>query len=81
MFLGAYFMTFGSLAIVYFLNTNRRTYAMWCGAGALFGALLVARAERLLGWKRCFYWLLVIVMLVVTIVWFAPALLHYPRRA
>ena len=80
MFLGSYFMTFGSLAVVYFVNMNRRAPAMWCGAGAFFGALLVIRAERLLGWKRWFYWLLVMVMLVVTIGWFAPALFRFPHR-
>ena len=76
MFLGAYFTTFGALAIIYFTRMDRRTPAMLSGAAVLFGVLLIARAERLLGWKRWFYWLLIIVMLVVTIAWFGPALLH-----
>lgn len=80
MFLGSYFVTFGVLAILYFEHFGRRTASMWSGAAALFGALLVFRAERLLGWKRWFYWLLIMVMLGVTIVWFAPALIRFPNR-
>ena len=68
MFLGAYFVTFGALAAIYFLQMQRPNRAMLSVAGALFGGLLVFRAERMLGWKRWFFLLIMIPMLIVPVV-------------
>ncbi|HSP16616.1 MAG TPA: hypothetical protein VLV78_17860 [Thermoanaerobaculia bacterium] len=42
------------------------------GIAALFGALLVLRAERLLGWHRWMFWVLVGALLIVPVVWYLP---------
>ena len=75
MFVGAYFITFGTLAAVYFFEMSRPNRALLSLAGALFGALLVFRAERMLGWKRWFFLLLIIPMLIVPILWYIRPLL------
>ena len=75
MFVGAYFITFGSLAAVYFLRMSHPNRAMLAAAGALFGALLVFRAERMLGWKRWFFVLMIVPLLVVPIVWYIRPLI------
>jgi hypothetical protein len=75
LFLGAYFMTFGSLAVLYFARQGLQTAAMIGAAGALCGVLLVFRAERLLGWRRWLFWLVIVPMIVVPIAWYLPALL------
>jgi len=74
--LGAYFATFGSLAAVFFVHTRHPNVALLSAAGALFGILLVFRAQRLLGWRRWIFWLVVVPMLVVPVAWYIPALLR-----
>jgi len=73
---GAYFTAFGSLAAVFFNHTQHPNRALMAGAGALFGVLLVFRARRLLGWGRWLVWLVIVPLLVVPIVWYAPSLLR-----
>jgi len=75
MFLGAYFVTFGALAAIYFFEMQRPNRAMLSVAGALFGGLLVFRAERMLGWKRWFFLIMIVPMLIVPIVWYVRPLI------
>lgn len=75
MFLGAYFITFGALAAIYFFQMSRPNRALLSVAGALFGALLVFRAERMLGWKRWVFQLIILPLLIVPIVWYVRPLL------
>ena len=75
MFVGAYFVTFGLLAAVYFVEMSRPNRALLAAAGALFGALLVFRAERMLGWKRWFFLIMIIPLLIIPIVWYIRPLI------
>jgi hypothetical protein len=77
LFCGAYFVTFGSLAILYFERRGNRMYSLYAAAGALFGLFLVLRADRLLGWHRGIFWILALAMLIVPIVWYVPALVKF----
>ena len=75
-FLGAYFITFGSMAALYFFHMQYPRRAMIALAAALFGALLVFRAQRMLGWKRWFFWFVALPLLIAPIVWYLPPLVH-----
>lgn len=80
LFVGAYCWTFGSLAIFYFVRRESPNKALFCAAGALFGALLILRAQRLLGWKRWIFWLIALPLLIVPIVWYIrPLLVSFQR--
>jgi hypothetical protein len=80
LFVGAYCWTFGSLAIFYFAHMRSPNKALLAGAGALFGALLILRAQRLLGWRRWFFWLFTLPLLIVPIVWYIrPLLVNFLR--
>lgn len=74
LFLGAYFATFGSLASLWLLRRGLQTAALLGTAGALFGVLLVFRAQRMLGWRRWIFWLVIVPMIVVPIAWYLPGL-------
>lgn len=76
LFLGAYFVTFGALAAVFFGRRGHPNRALAAGAAALFGFLLIFRARKLLDWNRWIYWFVVLVLIGVPVVWFAPALLR-----
>ena len=75
LFVGAYFVTFGALAAVYFWETQYPRRAMAAVVGALFGALLVFRAERMLGWKRWFFLVMIVPLLIIPIVWYIRPLI------
>jgi hypothetical protein len=72
LFVGAYFITFGTLAILFFEKRGARNFSYIAGAFAFFGTLLVWRAEKLLGWHRWMFWVLVGALLVIPIVWYLP---------
>jgi hypothetical protein len=75
MFVGAYFVTFGALATVYFYETQHTRRALAAIVGALFGALLVFRAERLLGWKRWFFLIMIVPLLIIPVIWYIRPLI------
>lgn len=77
LFVGAYCWTFGSLAGVYFALLQRPRRSMLCAAAALFGILLIFRAQRMLGWKRWFFLLIALPLLIVPIVYYLPPLFGY----
>ena len=79
LFVGAYFLTFGSLAAVYFLRIERERASWLSVAAALFGVLLIFRAERLLGWKRGLFLFIIVPLLIVPVVWYLPAILSRMR--
>jgi hypothetical protein len=73
LFVGAYLITFGTLAIFFFEKRGHRNYSLFAGVAALFGAFLVLRAERLLAWRRRWIlWTLIGAMLIVPLVWYLP---------
>ncbi|HEX9160364.1 MAG TPA: hypothetical protein VF980_01555 [Thermoanaerobaculia bacterium] len=75
-FLGAYFVAACLLATLYFARMSRPHAALLATCGFLFGWLLVFRASRLLEWKPWIFWLMIIVLLGVTIVWYGSAILQ-----
>jgi len=75
LFVGAYFVTFGILASMFFARRNHPNRAMLTIGVALFGALLIFRARRLLDWNRWIFWTVVLLLISVPIAWFAPSML------
>lgn len=76
LFLGVYFVTFGSLAALFFKSHSHPLRALIAAVAALFGFLLILRARKLLDWNRWFFWFVVIALISIPVVWFAPALLR-----
>ena len=76
LFLGVYFVTFGSLAALFFKTRSHPNRALIAAVAALFGFLLILRARKLLDWNRWFFWFVVIALISIPVVWFAPALLR-----
>ena len=76
LFVGAYCWTFGLLAVFYFYITHAPNKALLSGAGALFGILLMFRAQRMLQWKRWIFWLVTLPLAIVPIVWYIRPLLR-----
>jgi hypothetical protein len=74
-FVGAYLVTFGSLAAVYFERTRRPSNVPFALVGALIGMLLIFRAGRLLGWRPWIYWTVVLISIVVPIAWLGRSLI------
>ena len=80
LFVGAYCWTFGVLAVVYFRMMHAPNKALLSAAGALFGALLIFRAQRMLRWKRWIFFLITLPLMIVPIVWYIrPLLIRIPR--
>ncbi len=75
LFLGAYFIAFGFLAMLYFTRLDARNGIVASAAGVLLGLLLVLRARSLLGWHRWIFWFVVLLMIGLPIAWLAPALM------
>ena len=75
LFCGAYFVAAGTLAAIYFRRLHHPRVAMIAGAGALFGILLLARASRLLGWRRWLFWTVATISVAAPLVWLLPPLL------
>ena len=76
-FVGAYCWTFGSLASIYFANLHRLRLSMLCIAAALFGILLIFRAQRMLQWRRWLFVVIAFPLLIVPIVYYLPPLFGY----
>ena len=76
LFLGAYLVTFGFLAALFFARVANRNAVLLSSAGMLIGGLLVLRARRLLAWNRWLFWIVAVLMISVPIVWFTPVLLR-----
>ena len=73
LFVGAYFICFGTLAILFFQRRGNQNLSLASGIVALFGTFLVLRAERLLEWRwRWMFWFLVGALLIVPVVWYLP---------
>ncbi len=77
LFLGAYFIDFGFVAILFFARKENPDGMLLSAAGALCGALLVLRARRLLAWHRWIFWFVTVVIILVPIGWFVPALIPF----
>ena len=75
LFIGAYFVAFGTLAAIYFQSRHHPIRALVCIAGVLTGMLFLARANRLLAWRSWLYWTLATVMVIVPIAWLLRPLL------
>ena len=73
LFLGAYFVAFGILAVVFFSGTHNRTPVMVSAVSVLFGTLLVLRARRLLSWHRWVFWIVTLLIIAAPIAWLLPA--------
>ena len=76
LFIGAYLVAFGCLAVIYFERSNHPMRAIAAVVGALSGILLIFRAGRLLGWHRWVYWTIAMILVVVPIAWLGPTLLR-----
>ncbi|HEY3056319.1 MAG TPA: hypothetical protein VGK31_10360 [Thermoanaerobaculia bacterium] len=76
LFLGCYFISFGFLAVLYFLRRGSRNHVLLSLVGTLAGALLVMRARRMLGWHRWFFWPVVILVIMTPIAWYFTALVQ-----
>jgi hypothetical protein len=77
LFLGAYLISFGILAVLFFARRGNKNAALGSAAGALVGLLFAIRARRLLGWHRWIYWPIVFLLSTVTIGWFITALVRF----
>jgi hypothetical protein len=75
LFLGAYFVAFGFLAVLYFTRLENRDGVLVAAAGILTGWLLVWRAARLLAWRRWVFWVVTLLMILIPIVWLVPAVM------
>lgn len=75
LFVGAYCWTFGVLAVFYFHHMRSPNKTLLAAAGALFGALLIFRAQRMLRWRRWLFLLITLPLLIVPIVWYVRPLL------
>ena len=72
LFLGAYFVAFGILAVLFFSKTPNRTGIMASSGSVLLGTLLILRARRLLLWHRWVFWTVALVIIAVPIAWLLP---------
>jgi hypothetical protein len=79
LFLGAYFVAFGILAVLFFSRTPNRTGIMASSGSVLFGTLLVLRARRLLPWHRWVFWTVTLLIIAVPIAWLLPAVVSFKR--
>lgn len=77
LFLGVYFFVAGVLAIFFFLDQARPHRALLSAAVSLVGAFLVLRARKLLGWRGWVFWFVALLLVVVPVALFLPAVLRF----
>jgi hypothetical protein len=77
LFVGAYFVGFGFLAVLFFIRFPN-PMGMWLAAAAIpLGWVLIWRAAHLLAWRRWVYWLVVALAVGVPVAWLLPAVISY----
>ena len=77
LFLGAYFVAFGILAVLFFSRMPNRTGVMASAGSVLVGTLLVLRARRLLPWHRWVFWTVTLLIIAIPIAWLLPAVVAH----
>ncbi len=75
LFLGAYFVACGCLAILFFLSLQNRDGALLSAVGLLFGILLIFRAAHLLAWRPWIFRSFALILILAPVIWVAPAFL------
>jgi hypothetical protein len=77
-FLGAYFIDFGLLGLLFFSRRFNDRDGMYASAAAIVvGLLLMVRARYLLAWHRAIFWLIAILATVVPVTLLLPTLLRW----
>lgn len=75
LFLGAYFVAFGFLAVLWFIRFTNQRGVLLSIAGMLLGTLLALRSQRLLDWNRWIFWIVTTLIITIPILWLAPTVL------
>lgn len=76
LFLGAYFMGFGLLGLLYFYRHHSRNGVYGSTTAVLVGLLLLLRARTLLAWHDWIFWPVVVLAVAVPVGWLTPAVLR-----
>ncbi|HEX9407660.1 MAG TPA: hypothetical protein VF975_10120 [Thermoanaerobaculia bacterium] len=76
LFLGAYFIGFGLLGLLYFLRLHDRNGRFGSAAGIVIGLLLLLRARKVLAWHRAVFWLVALLCVAVPVGLLLPVLLR-----
>lgn len=77
LFLGAYFVAFGLLGLLFFARLESRNGIFGSAAAIIVGLLLLLRAEQLLAWHRLLFWLVVTLAIAVPVALLLPHLLRF----
>lgn len=73
LFLGAYFMGFGFLGLLFFTARDGR---FGSATAIVIGLLLLLRARQLLDWHAAIFWLVVLLAVSVPVALLLPAVLR-----
>jgi len=73
LFLGAYFMGFGFLGLLFFIN---RDGVFGSAAAVIIGLLVLLRARQLLDWHVAIFWLVALLAVSVPVGLLLPAVLR-----
>lgn len=77
-FLGAYFIDFGLLGLLFFSHRFHDRDGMFASAAAIVvGLLLIVRARDLLAWHRAIFWLVATLAIAVPVALLLPTLLRW----
>ncbi len=76
LFLGAYFMGFGLLGLLYFYRVHSRNGLYGSTTAVLVGMFLLVRARTLLAWHDWIFWLVAVLAVAIPVGWLTPAVLR-----
>ncbi len=76
LFLGAYFMGFGSLGLLFFARLHSRDGLFGSAIAVLVGMLILLRAQTLLSWHRWVFWSVAVLAVSIPVALLVPAVLR-----